>query len=90
MTTIIKKENLKNSIFNEYNSLKGFMNLNSTEEETLVSLLDHLAENLFSSKISSSQLYNMEIYYNYHHKKNINNQKNKAICDFLLHKGSFF
>ena len=89
MTTISKKENLKKSIFNEYYSLKGFMNFNSTEEETLISLLDHLAENLFSSKISSSHLYNMEIYNNYLHKKDLKQQQNNSICDFLLHKGSF-
>jgi hypothetical protein len=89
MTTIIKKENLKNNIFNEYNSLKGFMNLNSTEEETLISLLNQLAESLFSSKKSSSHLYNMEIYDNHLHKKYLKQQQKKAICDFLLHKGSF-
>ncbi|MFW9852714.1 MAG: hypothetical protein ACFFDS_07225 [Candidatus Thorarchaeota archaeon] len=89
MTAIIEKENLKDSIFNEYNSLKGFMNLNSTEEEKIVSLLDHIAENLFNSKISSSQLFNMEIYENYLHKRNIKKQRNKFTCDFLLQKGSF-
>ena len=65
------------------------MNLKSIEEETIISLLDHIAENLFSSKISSSQLYNKEIYDNYHHKRNIKKQRNKIICDILLQKGSF-
>ena len=89
MTTIIKKENLKNSIFNEYNSLKGFLNLKTTEEEKIISLLDHLAESLFNSRISSSQYNNMEIYNNHNHNKKIKKERNKAIYDFLLYKGSF-
>lgn len=90
MTTIIKKENLKNKLLREYNSLKKSMNLNSTEDEVIASLLEHLAENLFNSENYSNNRKNIKIHNRYRTKKNLEQAKDRAICSLLLHKGSFF
>ena len=90
MTAIIKKENLKNKPLKEYNSLKNFINSNSTEEEIIISLLEHSAENLRNSEVSSYNQKNKKIYDNYLTEKELKQEQDKSLCNFLLHKVLFF
>ena len=90
MTAIMKKENLKNRLLKEYHSLKNFMNFSSTDEESIISLLEHLAENLFYTENSSCYRKNLKNYNNYQIKNDLKQERNSALYTLVLHKGLFF
>jgi len=90
MTAIIKKKSLKTELLREFNSLKPFINLDSTEEETITSVLEQLAEKLFNFENLSNSRNNKENYANYRIKQDLRQEKDRALSNFLLHKGSFF
>ena len=88
MTIIIKKENLKTELLREYNSLKNFMKFDSTEG-SINSVIEQLAENLCNSVNNSDYKNRKAIYVNHRIRKELELEKNRALSNLLLHKGSF-
>ena len=88
MTALIKKENLKTEMLREYHTLKNFIQLDSTEE-SVNSVIKQLAENLSNSENYSDYKNRKEIFDNHRFKKELEQEKTRALSNLLLHKGSF-
>ena len=88
MKTITVRDQKKTLIINSFRTLKEYFNIHSNKEENLQKIIQQLAETIVNSEYSCIDPENTMHQMKYLMRNEIKKQKEKALYDFLLHRGT--
>ena len=79
----------KNELIKNFHALKDINNIEFVEEENLLDLLTQLSETMYNYTLSNDYSPDHDHYIDYQVKSSLRIEKDYALSQIILHRGSF-